>query len=108
MVRRDEFTLSTKRTLAHRVGHLCSNPACQVPTSGPRLEPDGILTLGDAAHITAAASNGPRYDLTLTVEQRRHADNGIWLCVVCARIVDHDESRHTVTELCDWKTAAEA
>jgi hypothetical protein len=108
MARRDEFGLNTKRVLADRVGHVCSNPDCRVPTSGPRLESDRAVMAGDAGHITAAALNGPRFDPTLTTAQRRHADNGIWLCVTCARIVDHDKSRYTVDQLQQWKSEAEA
>jgi hypothetical protein len=74
---RDEFSPKTKRLLADRVGHVCSNPNCRAPTSGPRLESDKAVVAGDAAHITAASPNGPRYDPSLTSEERRHHSNGI-------------------------------
>jgi hypothetical protein len=41
---------------------------------------DGTIDIGVAAHITAAAPNGPRYDPSLTSAQRRRHLNGIWLC----------------------------
>jgi hypothetical protein len=75
-MRVDDFTPRTKRLLAHRVGYVCSNPECRAPTSGPCLEPDKIVTAGDAAHITAASPTGPRYDPSLTPEERRSYDNG--------------------------------
>ncbi len=106
-MRSDDFTLKTKRLLAHRVGHCCSNPECRAPTSGPALEPTKYVTAGDAAHITAASPGGPRYDASLTPEQRRSYDNGIWLCVNHARIVDQDDSRHSVELLWSWKCEAE-
>jgi len=104
---RDDFSPKTKRLLADRVGHVCSNPDCRAPTSGPRLESDKAVVAGDAAHITAASPNGPRYDPSLTSEERRHHSNGIWLCVRDARIVDQDKSRYTVELLHRWKAEAE-
>jgi hypothetical protein len=106
-MRTDDFTLKTKRLLAHRVGHRCSNPECRAATSGPGLEADKPVTAGDAAHITAASPIGPRYDPSLSSDQRRSYDNGIWLCVNHARIVDQDDSRHTIELLRRWKSQAE-
>jgi hypothetical protein len=107
-VREDDFSPATKRLLAARVGYACSCPECRAPTSGPQLEPDKSVSAGDAAHITAASPNGPRYDPSLTPEERRHHNNGIWLCVIHARIVDQDKTRYTVEALRRWKTDAEA
>ena len=106
-MRIDDFTRRTKRLIAGRVGHRCSNPECQAATSGPGLETEKLVTAGDAAHITAASPTGPRYDPSLTSEQRRSYDNGIWLCVLHARIVDQDDSCHTVELLQSWKRHAE-
>lgn len=105
---RDDFNVSTKELLAQRVGFKCSNPGCQQPTSGPQADPSGTVNLGVAAHITAASPAGPRYDPTLTSEQRASADNGIWLCQTDGKLVDNDEVRYTVDVLRDWKTRAEA
>jgi ribosomal protein L37AE/L43A len=60
-----------------------------------------------AAHITAAARGGPRYDETLTDDQRRSAENGIWTCQNCGAHVDRDQARFTVDELLGMKKAAE-
>jgi hypothetical protein len=102
----NEFSAATKQHLAKRAGYTCS--LCEAPTSGPGLEPDKAVSAGDAGHITAASPGGPRYDPSLTPEQRRHPDNGIWLCVVHARLVDHDASRYTADELRRLKLQAEA
>jgi hypothetical protein len=61
-----------------------------------------------AAHITAAAKGGPRYDQSLTPEQRRHQSNGIWLCEIHGKQVDADEQHFSVETLRAWKTAAES
>jgi hypothetical protein len=66
------------------------------------------VNIGVGAHITAASSNGPGYDPSLTPEQRRSAENGIWLCWNHAKQVDNDESTHTVKQLQEWKNDAEA
>jgi hypothetical protein len=103
----DDFDNRTKEILARRVGFLCSNPACQKPTSGPQLNPDKALSIGVAAHITAASFGGPRYDQFLTNEERSSMSNGIWLCQNCARLIDSDDIRYTVELLHNWKDSAE-
>ena len=105
---RDDFTSVTKDLLAKRAGFKCSNPACRQPTSGPQADPSGTVNIGVAAHITAASPDGPRYDAALTPEQRRAADNGIWLCQTDAKLVDTDVVRYTADTLRDWKARAEA
>ena len=105
---RDDFTEESKRTIAQRVGYLCSRPGCRALTTGPQVDSERALNLGEAAHITAASPGGPRYDSTLTSEQRRHPDNAIWLCRNCAKLADNDASRFTVTDLREWRSRAEA
>jgi hypothetical protein len=53
---RDDFAEQVKRTLAARVGNLCSNPDCQALTSGPQDDPTKVLNVGVAAHISAATT----------------------------------------------------
>lgn len=105
---RDEFSIGIKEELAKRVGYLCSNPGCRQPTSGPQSTPSGIVNIGVAAHITAASPGGPRYDDTLSPSERSSSNNGIWLCQICAKLVDSDQSRYTVDKLIEWKSDAEA
>jgi hypothetical protein len=104
---RDDFSEEVKRTLAHRVSNDCSNPDCHAPTSGPQLDSTKALNIGVAAHITSASSGGPRFNPLLTSEQRSHADNGIWLCQNCAKLIDNDVARFSETLLRAWKTIAE-
>ncbi len=107
-VLRDDFSDEIKRVLALRVGYLCSNPGCRKATTGPRQDPTKAINLGVAAHITAAAPGGARYNAGLTPEQRRHADNGIWACQSCGKLIDNDAQRYTVDILRQWKKDAEA
>ena len=104
---RDDFPEATKRALAARVNHRCSKPDCGAPTSGPQVEPDKALNVGVAAHIRGAAPGGPRYDPTMTSEQRADIANGLWLCQTCAKLVDNDQVRFTAVALQGWKAMAE-
>ena len=105
---RDDFPLPVKRLLAARVSHHCSRPECRAPTSGPQLDDDGVVNLGVAAHITAASPGGPRYDPSLTAEERADAVNGIWLCQNCGKLVDSDLQRFSSRTLQSWKAQAES
>lgn len=108
MTTRDEFRKSVVARLASRAGHCCSNPDCRRPTSGPEATADGAVNIGVAAHISAAASGGPRFDPQLTPDQRSAATNGIWLCQSCAKLIDSDETRFMPTLLLGWKASAES
>jgi hypothetical protein len=106
MTVRDNFSAATKRLLAGRVGHRCSNPGCEQSTSGPALDATKVVSVGEASHITAAAPGGMRYDKSLTPEERSSETNGIWLCDLCASLIDKDENRFTVEVLRKWKEGA--
>jgi hypothetical protein len=104
---RDNFSAATKELLAKRVGLVCSNPECQQPTSGPQVNPQGVVNIGVAAHVTAASPGGARYDPELSPEQRIDSSNGIWLCQTCSKLIDSDCERFTREVLEGWKRAAE-
>ncbi len=105
---RDNFKESIKAALRDRVAHRCSNPECRVPTAAPGSGATGVILGGDAAHITAASPKGPRYDEDLSAKERSSINNAIWLCVVCARKIDHNRDAYPVELLRGWKTLAEA
>ncbi|AZO83336.1 hypothetical protein BOO88_12485 [Stutzerimonas stutzeri] len=103
VTKRDDFTPSTKKTLALRAAYFCSNPRCLKLTAGPSSVPTKALTSGHAAHIHAASELGPRYKASQSPEERKSIENGIWLCRECGVIVDSDESGHTDAQLRRWK-----
>ena len=103
---RDDFSDGVKRTVAARVNHRCSR--CGAQTSGPQSDPAKALNLGVASHIMAAAPGGPRYDASLTAEERKGHDNAIWLCQNCGKLIDNDEGAFTAPELRRMKLAAES
>lgn len=104
---RDDFSGSVKEILAKRVGWNCSSPTCHKPTAGPHADAMKAVNIGVAAHITAASPGGPRYDPSLTAVERSHANNGIWLCHNCGKLVDNDATRYTEQLLREWKRQAE-
>ena len=107
MAREADFTQKTKDLLAGKVGFCCSAPFCRKPTIGANADMSGTISIGEAAHITAAEPGGPRYDPLLTREQRRDEKNGIWLCRNHAAMIDRDETFFSVALLRKWKINAE-
>ena len=107
MRRVNEFTEKTKQQLCRRVASRCGNPGCARVTTGPHTDSEGAVSIGKAAHITACASGGPRYDASLTSGRRSSAENGIWLCSACHDLVDADPERYPTSLLRDWKRETE-
>ncbi len=104
---RDNFSPNVVRTLQERVGNHCSNPKCRCLISGPNHADHKATRIGVGAHITAAAPGGPRYDPTLTSEERSSIRNGIWLCQNCSKFVDSDPNIYPVSVLIEWRQRAE-
>jgi hypothetical protein len=100
---RDDFKQSIRKSLAHRVSLLCSNPDCRAHTTGPQTDETKVIDVGVAAHITAASPGGPRFDPALSDKQRSGIVNGIWLCQNCAKLIDSDVIRFSATVLQKWK-----
>lgn len=107
MARADEFTKEVRNALAFRVNCRCSNPQCRCPTTGPMMEDEGLVRIGEAAHICAASKKGARYDPAMTSEERKSISNGIWLCCNCHTMIDKDVKRYPVETLRQWKQMAE-
>ena len=102
---RDDFNLRVLRRLAEEVGNRCSNPNCRASTSGPSRERGGS-NVGVGAHIAAASPGGPRFDPSMTSDERKSHRNGVWLCGRCARAIDNDVVTYTVAALVRWKQQA--
>ena len=105
--RRDDFSKTTALQIAKRAGWLCSLPTCRKPTVGATADGQGEINLGTAAHIYAAAPGGPRYDASMSVDERSSANNGIWLCRDHGKAVDSDVKEFTTERLREWKKLAE-
>jgi len=110
MKNRDNFPARIVDVLAKRASYICSNPECKALTVCPSdTISDKSIYIGEAAHITAAASSGPRYDESLTVEERCSIENAIFLCSSCATMIDKNKGIDFTKEvLRNWKLQHEA
>src|ERR1700721_559787 len=107
---RDDFPQSVKDALADRAGNCCSFPGCDASTSGPSSEsPTAVANTGTAAHISGAApgKGSRRYDPSLTPEQRKSIENGIWCCRSHGTLIDTDELTYTIPMLKQWRAIRE-
>ena len=103
---RDDFDKSTIDILAKRAAYICSNPDCKSLTVAPSSEEESkFIYIGKAAHITAASAGGPRYNPSLSSEERKSINNGIFLCSNCADMIDKNNgSDFSVQLLLKWKS----
>jgi len=86
---RDDFSAKVKNKLRMRAALSCSNPDCRKLTAAPsESDSDSFVCLGKAAHITAAAEGGSRYDASISIEDRKSIANAIYLCGSCADLID--------------------
>jgi hypothetical protein len=109
MNNRDDFYERVRRFVAARAGWHCSFAGCAKLTVGPSEEaPGAFASIGNAAHICAAAPGGPRYDASMTPEERAGFDNAIWLCSDHATLIDRDKVAYTADLLRKMKREHEA
>lgn len=110
MKNRDNFLKTIKRILCDRAGSKCSFPGCNSPTTGPSDESYlKVDSTGMACHIFAAAAGkgAKRYNPNMSPEERRSAENGIWMCYKHGKQIDNDECRFSSDTLIKWKAVAE-
>ncbi|VHO03471.1 hypothetical protein [Candidatus Rhabdochlamydia sp. T3358] len=85
--RTGEFSQKTINALAKRAAYTCSN--CQISTLCAAESSDSEHAhTGQAAHIIAAARNGPRASESATTDEKASISNGIYLCQICAKLID--------------------
>lgn len=104
---RDNFTSATKSALARNVHFRCVYPGCPNVTHASTPH-GGNVNVGQAAHISAAAAGGPRFDEELTPAQRRAYENGAWLCAIHAKLVDDDPITFPHETMQLWQRTMEA
>ncbi len=102
---RDYFTAKTKEVISKRASFVCSNPNCRGLTLAcSEVDSEKIIYVGNVSHITGASKGGPRYDPTLTSDQRKSSDNGIFLCSNCAEMIDKNQGLDFPIKLLrEWK-----
>jgi hypothetical protein len=102
-----EFSEKTKKDLSERVAYMCSNPYCRKLTIKPKANGQVAVKSGKACHIISASPRGPRADNTKSDEFIRSFKNAIWLCDICSREVDDNQSIYDKEQLLKWKREAE-
>lgn len=101
---RDDFSPATKDLIAKRSGYICAYPGCRRMTiAGSSDRSSRVTNTGVAAHITAASSLGPRYDSSMSSDERSSESNGIWTCQIHGKFIDDNPSKCTPEEVKRWK-----
>lgn len=97
-----QYKPSTVRRLDTLSANQCAYPNCEKKL----IAEDGVSIISKICHISAASKNGPRYDESMTDDDRRSFDNLILLCDEHHVMVDNkdNESKYSVSLLKEWKT----
>ncbi|WP_321959295.1 hypothetical protein [Burkholderia cenocepacia] len=104
---RVDFTKATKDELARAADYRCVRPGCTRKTHLFNRAAGVMRHYGAAAHDAAASRNGPRPDPEMTPEQLRAYENGAWLCMNCATIVDVLADWFPPGVISGWQAVAE-
>ncbi|MDR0832935.1 MAG: AAA family ATPase [Candidatus Symbiothrix sp.] len=109
MTRNGDFDEKTKEIIAKRAGYRCSFPNCNKTLVGPGNTSDGIITIGECAHIFSAVLKGPRTDGGLSNEELKRIENGIYVCRNHHKIIDSKskENKYTSDLLTQYKNRHE-
>lgn len=106
---RANFPQRVREQIAAAAGHQCSYPACNRRTVGPGPSVGYVSNSGYAAHIYAAACDGPRGQGGLSVAELKSPGNGIWLCGRHAKLIDNNQGNAYPPEmLVSYKALHEA
>jgi hypothetical protein len=82
-------------------GNQCAAPNC----TKALIARDEESVIAKICHIEAASSNGPRWNLSMIDDQRRHFDNLLLMCDECHTIIDNmdNEEKYPKELLVGWK-----
>ena len=108
--REDDFKPDVIQKVAERAGYICSSPKCRKLTIGPdNSQINKSTKTGVAAHICAASSGGPRYDMSQKPLERQGISNALWLCATCSVLIDKNQGfDYPAEHLKKWKKDHEA
>lgn len=87
-------------------GNMCANPECRRPLSEEQTDSDLPVIIGDIAHITGRRKTSPRYDPTMSDEDRNGYDNLILLCKICHAKIDKQPNKYPAKMLQQMKRAS--
>ena len=94
-----DFSETIRRTIAIRSNNQCNNPKCRRCTLSETQNDNLVISLGKACHIEAASPKGPRYNPNTSEAYRKSVENAIWLCPICADLIDKDHRSYSVEQL---------
>lgn len=103
---RIEFTVAVKKILGDRAGWKCSYHGCLRDTTGPTENEERksvSARAGVASHIHAAREGGPRWNASLSEEEIKDVNNGIWLCTHHGNVIDVFIKEHPPEKLVAMK-----
>ncbi|MTE17025.1 hypothetical protein [Nocardia aurantiaca] len=105
---RDRVPLAQEKVVIARSGNKCAYPSCGLDlTIDPQHSGDQPKATGKVAHIAAASPGGPRYNASMTKDQRGSAENLIYLCGPHHDAIDSQLHHHTTAFLLDAKQSHE-
>jgi len=101
-----QYKRSTVRRLDTLSGNQCAAPGCIKPL----IARDNESILSKICHIEAASKKGPRFNVNMDDEERRHYNNLILMCDECHIIIDNKENEvdYPVKLLKAWKKEHES
>lgn len=94
--------LSTIKRLYAKSSNRCALPKCNAP-----IIVNGI-PVGEICHIRARRKKGPRYDPSLTAQDKDAYANLLLLCRTCHKLIDSDPGAYTPELLSEIKQKHEA
>lgn len=88
-------SIKTVKMLYATSGGICAYPECNTKL----VDPTSGALLGEMCHITAASEGGPRYDPSLSDNERNEIDNLIILCPTHHSLIDQDSNNYPADKL---------
>ncbi|MFJ8350713.1 ABC-three component system protein [Streptomyces sp. NPDC094153] len=105
---RVEAPAGQQKVVIQRSGNICAYPECKAElVVSARHAGDKDKAVGKVAHICAASQGGPRFDPSMSEEERGKASNLIYLCGTHHDAIDSQLHYHTVDFLRDAKAKHE-
>ncbi len=97
-----DYTRVTIRRLDILSGNECAHPDC----TKKFIAEDGISIVSKICHIAAASEDGPRFDKSMSDDERRSFENLILLCDEHHVMIDNkqNEDKYTTELLKKWKS----
>ena len=101
-----QYRPTTIRRLDKLSGNQCAEPTCDKKL----IAEDNLSIISKICHIEAASENGPRWNASMTGDERRDFSNLILLCDEHHTIIDNkdNELKFPVSLLKKWKAEHEA